>query len=50
MAEIFVRCPDELKDKIRCGAQRLGIPINAYVIWILREWMEKSEGAGCKSH
>lgn len=49
-ARFTLRLPAALKEKLDARRKEKGVSLNTLVIWILREWMEKSEEAGCKSH
>ncbi len=38
MAQLFVRLPDALKDKMQEEAQRLGLSLNAFVLQLFWSW------------
>lgn len=38
MAQVFVRLPDDLKDKMQQEAHRLGLSLNAFVLQLFWSW------------
>ena len=40
MAQLLIRPPDELKETLQRRAQEMGIPLNALVLNIIREWQK----------
>ena len=40
MAQILIRPPEVLKEKLKYEARRMGITLNAIILQILWEWIE----------
>ena len=42
MAQKLVRAPDKLKEQLQTSAQRMGLTLNALMIQILWEWVNRN--------
>lgn len=42
MAQMLIRAPDDLKEILQGEARRIGIPLNALLIQILRNWTDNN--------
>ena len=42
MAQMLIRPPEDLKEILQGEAQRIGITLNALVIQILRDWVDRN--------